>query len=110
MKKHFIHAVVFNNDEFLAADYDTGDWRDLTSADYTVHCLYNLDTEQVIILNDNCHTEIEDWIEAFLEGVTFTGYEVSVNKAVVLVGNDEDTYDEEVFKKYIVNDQYIEVM
>ena len=45
----FIHAVIFDVDEFNSGNYNTEEWSDLCNGDYVVHCLYSVDNEQVII-------------------------------------------------------------
>ena len=93
----FIHAVVFDKTDFENSNYNTSSWDDLTSADYTVHCLYNVDNEDIVIIEDNMHTPVETMIENFLDGVRYAG---SVNVGGLIVVNS----DVEVINAYIVVD------
>jgi len=104
----FIHAVVFDNTEFARSNYDITDWSDLTSEDYTVHCLYSENYEKIIYLEDNIHAPIEKQIESFLEGVKFIGEPVSVTKAFIIV-EDGYGYRKDVVESHLVNGFYIEV-
>ena len=106
---NFIHAVVFDVDEFNNGSYDTTNWGDLTSGDYIVHCLYNLDNQEILMLNDNCHSSIEANIEAFLEGVEFCGHDAIVERACVVVDNGL-SYDMEAVELCLIAGNYVEVM
>ena len=106
----FIHAVVLNYDEYVNGNYDPTNWDDLCCGDYVVHALYSVDNEEVIKLNDNCHSSIESDIEAFLRGVKFCGHDVIVERACVLMYRDEDAYNEYAVKVHLDNCEYVEVV
>lgn len=106
----FIHAVVLNYDEYVNGDYDTTNWDDLCDGDYVVHALYSVDNEEVLMLNDNCHSSIESDIEAFLEGIEFCGHDAIVDRACVLMNRDEDAYNEYAVKVHLDNCEYVEVV
>ena len=114
----FIHAVVYTQDEMKYGDYDTGSWDNLCDGDYIVHCLYSVDNEQVIILEDNCHASVEKIIDSFLDGVFFANStdvgglmipneEIEVIKALVVVG--ALPYNKEVVGSCLVEGKYVEV-
>jgi hypothetical protein len=105
----FIHAVVFGKDEFEQSNYNTQYWGDLTDGDYVVHCLYNVDNEQIIILEDNCHMPVEDMIESFIEGVEYAGAEAYVDKAFIVIDSGEDCYFEEDVEAYLKNGNFTRV-
>ena len=83
----FIHAVIFDNDEMKYNDYDTGSWDDLCDGDYVVHCLYCVDTNEMIIHDDNTHEPVEAMIDSFIKGVNYMCDCAIVEKALVVVDN-----------------------
>lgn len=91
----FIHAVVFDEDEIKNNNYDTGNWDDLTNGDYIVHCLYDVDNENVIIINDNCHIPVETMIETFINGVKY-GHSTNIGGLMI------ETEEIEVIKAFVV--------
>ena len=116
----FIHAVVFDVDEFNNGNYNTGDWSDLCDGDYVVHCLYNVDNEDIIIHEDNCHAPVETIIETFLEGVRYRdavnvgglivdNSDVEVTKAFIIVDNG-CSYDSAAVREKLITENYGEVM
>ena len=106
----FIHAVVLNYDQCVNGDYDVANWDDLCDGDYVVHALYSVDNEEVLMLNDNCHSSIESDIESFLEGIEFCGHDAIVDRACVLMERDEDAYNEYAVKVHLDNREYVEVV
>lgn len=117
----FIHAVVFDKDEFENGNYDTGNWADLTGGDYIVHCLYSVDNENIIILEDNCHQPVVPMIDNFLDGVRYAGSvnvgglivdnsEVEVTKAFVVMCSNESSYSSEHVKEHLIKGNYGEVL
>ena len=91
----FIHAIVMDTDEFNALEEHTWDY--LSDGDYIVHCLYDVDNEHIIFLEDNTHQPVVSQIETFLEGVR---YRDAVNVGGLMVDNS----DIEVTYAYIVVD------
>ena len=93
----FIHAVVFDRNEFdnlREHGIDLCNWDDLCDGDYVVHCLYDADTEKVLIHEDNTHQPVEAMIENFLDGVRYANNEkVIVKKAGVVVNEGKSPYD-----------------
>ena len=117
----FIHAVVFNKDEFENGFYDTGNWGDLTDGDYVVHCLYCVDNQDIIILEDNTHQPVEAMIESFLDGVRYAGSinvggliidngEVKVTKAFIVMCSNETSYCLTEVKDHLIKGNYGEVL
>ncbi len=109
----FIHAVVFNYEEYTsAASYgcDFTDWGQVCDGDYVVHALYSIDNKEVLFVNDNCHSNVESEIEKFLEGVEFCGHDAIVTNAFVVMGIDEDAYNDYAIKCHIDNGDYEEVV
>ena len=105
----FIHAVIFDVDEFNNSNYNTEDWGDLCDGDYVVHCLYSIDNEEILIHEDNTHQPVEAMIENFLQGVEFCGHDAIVTKAYIVVDNGL-SYDEEAATLCLVEGAYVEVM
>lgn len=116
----FIHAVIFDKDEFENGNYNSNDWDELTNGDYIVHCLYNAENENIIILNDNCHQPVEIMIDRFLDGVRYASSvnvggliidnsDVEVIKALVIVNNG-CSYQPVAIKEKLVNGDYKEVI
>ena len=105
----FIHAVIFDVDEFNNGHYNTEDWGDLCDGDYVVHCLYCADTEDVIILEDNCHASVENMIDSFIDGVRYMCDCAIVTKAYIVVDNGL-SYDKEAVTLCLVEGAYVEVM
>lgn len=105
----FIHAVIFDVDEFNNGHYNTEDWGDLCDGDYVVHCLYCVDTEDVIILEDNCHASVENMIDSFIDGVNYMCDCAIVKKAYIVVDNGL-SYDKEAVTLCLVEGAYVEVM
>ena len=116
----FIHAVVFDKDEFNNGLYDTGSWDNLTEGDYVVHCLYDVDNEFIIIHEDNCHAPVEAMIETFLEGFEYTNAVhvdgmlikqdiAKVTKAFVVVDNG-CSYGSAAVKEKLIAGNYGEVL
>lgn len=93
----FIHAVVFDVDEFNNGNYNTEDWGDLCDGDYVVHCLYDVDNETILIHEDNTHQPVETIIKNFLGGIEYAN---STNVGGMMIPNEEI----EVIKAYIVVD------
>ena len=105
----FIHAVIFDVDEFNNGLYNTEDWGDLTDGDYVVHCLFCETTEDLIVLEDNIHAPVEQTISSFLDGVRYVYDEVIVKKAYIIVDNGL-SYDKEAATLCLVEGAYVEVM
>ena len=105
----FIHAVIFDVDEFNNGNYDTGNWRGLTSGDYVVHCLYCVDTEDIVILEDNCHAPVENMIDSFIDGVNYMCDCAIVTKAYIVVDNGL-SYDRKAATLCLVEGAYVEVI
>jgi hypothetical protein len=100
----FIHAVVFDKDEFENGHYDPTNWDDLCDGDYIVHCLYDVDNERIIIHDDNTHKPVEAMIENFLDGIEYANStnvggimipneKIIVKKAGVVVNEGKSPYD-----------------
>ena len=115
----FIHAVIFDVDDFNNGNYNTEDWGDLTDGDYIVHCLYDVDNEHIIIHEDNTHAPVETMIETFLEGVRYRdavnvgglmvdNSDVEVTNAYIVVDNGL-SYDREAATLCLVEGAYVEV-
>ncbi len=104
----FIHAVIYTQDEMKYGDYDTGSWDDLNNGDYIVHCLYCVDTEDIIILEDNCHASVENMIDSFIDGVNYMCDCAVVTKALVVVDNGL-SYNKEAVGLCLVEGNYVEV-
>lgn len=115
----FIHAVIFDVDEFNNGNYNTEDWGDLCDGDYVVHCLYSVDNEEVIVLEDNCHAPVENIIDNFIDGVIYakstnvggimiSNEEVEVTNAYIVVDNGL-SYDKEAATLCLVEGAYVEV-
>ena len=113
----FIHAVIFDVDEFNNGNYNTEDWGDLCDG---VHCLYDVDLEYIVIHEDNTHAPVETMIETFLEGVRYRdtvdvgglmidNSDVEVIKAYIVVDNGL-SYDKEAATLCLVEGAYVEVM
>ena len=102
----FIHAVIFDVDEFNNSNYNTEDWGDLCDG---VHCLYDVDNENIIIHEDNTHAPVETMIETFLDGVRFVCDEVTVKRVYIVVDNGL-SYDREAATLCLVEGAYVEVM
>jgi hypothetical protein len=116
----FIHAVVFDVDEFNNGHYNTNDWGDLCDGDYVVHCLYDVDNEHIVIHEDNCHAPVETMIESFLEGIRYANSidvgglmvetaEIDITKAYIVVDNGL-SYDKEAVTLCLVEGAYAEVI
>ena len=105
----FIHAVIFDVDEFNNGNYNTEDWGDLCDGDYIVHCLFCETTEDIIMLEDNTHAPVEQMISSFLDGVRYVYDEVEVKKAFIVVDNGL-SYDREAATLCLVEGAYVEVM
>ena len=105
----FIHAVIFDVDEFNNGNYNTEDWGDLCDGDYVVHALYCVDNKQLIFLEDNCHAPIEEMIEQFLHGVEWIlDKELDTSLAYVVVDNGL-SYNKEAVGLCLVEGNYVEV-
>jgi hypothetical protein len=104
----FIHAVIFDVDEFNNGNYNTEDWGDLCDGDYVVHCLYSIDNEEILIHEDNTHQPVETMIENFLQGVEFCGHDAIVTNAYIVVDVGL-AYDEEATLLCLVEGAYVEV-
>ena len=105
----FIHAVVFDKDEFENGLYNTEDWGDLTDGDYVVHCLYDCDKQTVLMLEDDTHNPVCAEISSFYAGIKYCGYEVEVTKAYVVVDNGL-SYNKEAVGLCLVEGNYVEVI
>lgn len=114
----FIHAIVMDTDEFNALEEHTWDY--LSDGDYIVHCLYDVDNEHIIILEDNTHQPVVSQIETFLEGVRyrdavnvgglmFDNSDVEVTYAYIVVDNGL-SYNAEAVGLCLVEGAYVEVM
>ena len=102
----FIHAVVMDTDEFNALEEHTWDY--LSDGDYIVHCLYAVDSEDIIIFEDNTRAPVELMIASFLDGVRFVYDEVKVTKAYIVVDNGL-SYNAEAVGLCLVEGAYVEV-
>ena len=107
----FIHAIVMDTEEVKNCKEDglkLDTWSDLNYGDYIVHCLYCVDKEEIIIIEDNTHEPVETIIYEFLSGIEYTGEQVSVTKAFIMV--DEGlSYSEEAVGLCLVEGSYVEV-
>lgn len=116
----FIHAVVFDVDEFNNGFYNTEDWGDLCDGDYVVHCLYDVENEKILIHEDNIHQPVETMIENFLKGVEYgnplnVGSLITPNKAnevikAYIVVDNGLSYDKEAVTLCLVEGAYVEVI
>ena len=104
----FIHAVIFDTDEFNNGHYNTEDWRDLCDGDYVVHCLYCEDSEEILVHEDNTHQPVEAMIESFVNGVNYMCDCAIVTKAYIVVDNGL-SYDKEAVGLCLVEGNYVEV-
>lgn len=104
----FVHAVVFDVDEFNNSNYNAEDWGDLCDGDYVVHCLYSVDNEEVIVLEDNCHASVENIIDSFIDGVNYMCDCAIVTKALVVVDNGL-SYNKEAVGLCLIEGNYVEV-
>ena len=98
----FIHAIVLNNTQVRNESYDLGDWDDLNDGDYVVHCLYSVDNEDVIILDDNTHEPVVSMIDMFLEGYDYAN---AINVGGMMMAGEEAA---EVINAYVVVDDGLE--
>jgi hypothetical protein len=94
----FIHAIVLTNTQVRNEYYDLGDWDDLNNGDYVVHCLYSVDNEDVVILDDNTHEPVETMIDMFLEGYDYAN---AINVGGLMMPGEEVA---EVIRGYVVVD------
>lgn len=104
----FIHAVIFDTDEFNNGNYNTEDWGDLCDGDYVVHCLYSVDSEEILIHEDNTHQPVEAMIESFIDGVNYMCDCAIVTKAYIVVDVGL-AYDKEAALLCLVEGAYKEV-
>ena len=114
----FIHAIVMDTDEFNALEEHTWDY--LSDGDYIVHCLYDVDNEHIVFLEDNTHQPVVSLIETFLEGVRYRdavnvgglmvdNSDIEVTYAYIVVDNGL-SYDKEAATLCLVEGAYVEVM
>ena len=109
----FIHAVVFDKDEFyniVNCGYDLTDWSIVCDGDYVVHALYDCEKQAVIALNDDTHTHITDEIASFCQGIRYCGNEVEIIKAYVVMNEKEDSYSWAQVCEHLVEGAYVEVI
>lgn len=106
----FIHAVVFNVDEAKQISKENfNNWNELTDGDYIVHCLYSVDTAEILYLEDNIHSHIENDIENFYRGIEFCGYDdIEETRAYIIVDNGL-SYNEEAIGLCLSEENYVEV-
>ena len=116
----FIHAVIFDVDEFNNGNYNTEDWGDLCDGDYVVHCLYDVENEKILIHEDNIHQPVETMIENFLDGIEY-GNSINVGglmipnevneviKAYIIVNKDQSSYNPNAVLPHFINKTYVEV-
>lgn len=74
-----------NLDDINPEDYDFN-W------DYAQMALIDADTEEVLLWNDNIHTNIEDNIDNFLEGYKHSSNEFKVRELIMLDKAIKDNY------------------
>ena len=108
MRYKFLHAIVLSHDEFenykeIGVDFT---FNSLSSGDYIVHALYDIEQESVVCLDDNTHTCIKDQINAFLDGLEYAGADVTVDVCYVVV---EAAYSYEEVREAMVAHKYVEV-
>lgn len=106
----FIHAVVFQKDDFEGGHYDISDWGDLTDGDYVVHALYDCENQEVVMVDDNVHSRIETEIEAYFKGIERCCHEVTETKVfIVLKEGYYDEYNCAYIEEHIKEGLYTEV-
>ena len=95
----FIHAVVYDVTEYenlREHKVNLWNWDELTEGDYIIHCLYDVNNEQVLIHEDNIHQPVEIMIENFLNGVKYansTNEKIIVKKGGIIVKKSKSPYD-----------------
>ena len=109
----FIHAVVYDKDEFesiLSEKIDLTDWGIVCDGDYVIHALYDCEKQAVLTLNDDTHTHIVDEIASFCQGIRYCGNEVEIIKAYVVMNKDENAYSWKQVCEHLANGDYVEVI
>ena len=79
---HYIHALVVDTDEFVP---NNTDWDYYAEVDYAVHALYIQENEDLIFLDDNCHSSVVSEIKTFLNGIRYAGIEVYGEEMIAVV-------------------------
>ena len=110
----FIHAVVFEKDEYKmvkAKGQDLTDWGIVYDRDYIdiVHALYDCEKQCVVFCNDDTHYPIIAGIDSFIQGIRYCGNKVEVVKAYVVMNEKEDSYSYKQVCEHLTNNDYIEV-
>ena len=98
-----LHAAIveapFFNKDIESWDY----WR---SMDITTEALYVLESEEVVLI-DGKDEVINDRIEAFICGMEYTGIEVTIDRAIVVVPYGEQ-YNSTLVEQLIKQHNYLE--
>ena len=106
----FIHAVVFDKDEYESIKSEgldlTTDWGIVCDGDYVVHALYDCQKKAVLTLEDDTHNSVCAEIASFINGIKYCGNEVEVINAYVVVN---DCYSYTQTCEAITNGEYVEV-
>ena len=85
--RNFTHAIIFNEREWADFGKDIHSFDDACDGDYVVHMLYDLDSETVIIHEDNTHAPVETMIEYYLTGVRSCGFDINIENIVCVCPN-----------------------
>lgn len=90
--KYFIHAIIFDEREWINFGKDIHSFEDASDGDYVVHMLYDLDNEEVIIHEDNTHAPVGTMIEYYLAGVQSCGFDINIENIVCVCPNGDSYY------------------
>lgn len=93
---HLTHAVILT--QFEADLFNTLDWNEIITQDFTVHALYCADTNEMIFHSDNQKSNPIEKISEIMEIISKIGNRVEFAKQIIICPPEINEYDSTAIK------------
>ena len=90
MELHLVHTLILTH--FEASLINPNDWNEVIAQDFTVHALYCRETKNLLFHSDYQKSEPIEEISKIVKLFQMTGISVSLEKKILVVGEDENEY------------------
>lgn len=87
MCRKIYHIIALEADEF-----DADLTFDEVDGDYIVHCIYDLENDIIVFLNDNTHDDPQRFFDGFKAGIKICEQEIIVENILLFMNDDESPY------------------
>lgn len=66
---------------------------DVDGDDYLVYCIYDRESNKIIFLNDNMHSNPNEFFQGFLKGLLVAGQTYEIVEKALYINSNERPYD-----------------